>query len=136
MKSYKIFYSKSDRGKEVDAACSLRYRRTDKHWVAPATLYSRAKASAKQHKKSFLLTKEEYCLLLSKPCYYCDGLLNNEKNRGVGLDRIDNSRGYEIDNVIRSCGFCNKTKGDRLTVDEMKKVAKFIIEMKCINKAL
>lgn len=40
---------------------------------------------------------------------------------GVGLDRIDNdSRRYDVTTVLPCCGSCNMTRGDRLTVEEMK----------------
>src|SRR5258708_82551 len=60
--------------------------------------FSHAKSTAKQRKKQWGLTIEQYTLLLKKKCSYCKNSLSNES--GVGLDRIDNSKGYFIDNVI------------------------------------
>lgn len=133
MSIYRKKYDKTDAGREINKKSKQKYVVTNKYWELPTTLYVRAKASAKQHNKSWDLSKEEYIEMISKPCYYCDDLLNNEKNRGIGLDRIDNSTGYSASNVIRSCGFCNKTRGDRLSVAEMREVAQFIIKIRGIN---
>ena len=49
-------------------------------------------------------------------CYYCNLELNET---GIGLDRLDNKNGYNIDNVVPCCGPCNYTRGNRFTVKEM-----------------
>jgi hypothetical protein len=56
-----------------------------------------------------------YCLITS-PCAYC-GEIPNELN---GLDRIDNNKGYTIDNVVPCCKNCNWAKND-LSINEFKK---------------
>jgi hypothetical protein len=38
---------------------------------------------------------------------------------GVGLDRLDNARGYDADNVVSCCTTCNVVRGNRFTPDEM-----------------
>lgn len=43
----------------------------------------------------------------------------NLSKTGVGLDRIENSKGYIISNVVPCCGSCNKIRGNNLTSDEM-----------------
>lgn len=50
------------------------------------------------------ISREDYALLRQEPCFYCDGPL---PPHGKGLDRLDESRGYEIDNVVPCCRFCN-----------------------------
>lgn len=119
-------YGKSNRGKAV----ITKIRNSEKYWSNPSNKYNRAKASIKKKGGLLLLTKNEYLLIIGKPCHYCGDLLNNEKNRGIRLDRIDNTKTYVLDNVLSCCGFCNKTRGDRLTVCEMEKVAQFLIELR------
>jgi len=65
------------------------------------------------------LTREEYCEIFKNdpPCIYCNSLI---RSTGSGLDRIDNSKVYTIDNVNPCCGVCNDIRGDNLTVEEMK----------------
>jgi hypothetical protein len=82
--------------------------------------YSLLKYHSKLRHFDMLLTKEEFGCILKNPCYYCNKSLENESGYGYGLDRIDNSKGYAVDNVLPCCGSCNRTRGDRLTVEEMK----------------
>lgn len=69
------------------------------------------------------LTGDEF-LALAKECVYCGD------NKNVGLDRIDNTMGHDKKNVLPCCLDCNKTRGDRYTVDEFFKLAKVIVEIK------
>lgn len=53
----------------------------------------------------------------NKSCYYCgDGL----PLYGSGMDRIDNGKGYTLDNVVPCCFKCNKIRNNSLTSEEMK----------------
>jgi len=54
---------------------------------------------------------EQFEELTSKPCSYCGGWSNKEL-KFTGIDRINNSRGYEIDNCSPCCKFCNFLKRD------------------------
>ena len=40
----------------------------------------------------------------------------------VGVDRMDNSRPYSLDNIVSYCGPCNAIKGGILTHAEMKQL--------------
>jgi len=64
----------------------------------------------------FKLSKEQIQSLISADCYYCGC---NPENSLVyhgktiiyqGIDRLDNSRGYETKNVVPCCIRCNKMK--------------------------
>ncbi len=50
---------------------------------------------------------------------------NANKNRATGhnLDRIDNDKNYEINNVVVCCGDCNRTRGDRFSFEEFTLLA-------------
>ena len=50
------------------------------------------------------------------------------------LDRMDNTKGYTIDNTTTACAFCNQVKGAFMTADEMRRVAKRLY--KDLEKAL
>lgn len=50
--------------------------------------------------------------ITSKSCIYC-----GETHR-IGCDRIDNSKGYTIDNVIPCCGDCNRIRSNKYSVEE------------------
>lgn len=83
----------------------------------PNHRFSIAKKNAKKRKIIWNLDKDVYFNLINNPCYYCNNIYTN---CGVGLDRIDNSLGYEITNVIPCCKFCNMLRNDLLTVEETK----------------
>lgn len=50
------------------------------------------------------LTRSQYEKLRARPCHWCGGGL---PSGGVGLDRLDNERGYEPGNVVPCCEECN-----------------------------
>ena len=75
------------------------------------------------------LTKDQYIQLIQFPCYYCNGFFGKSEC-GVGLDRLDNSKGYVIDNVSSCCNTCNALKMDKFTVEETKAAISLIIKMR------
>lgn len=92
--------------------------RLKKYRVQPKTRWQRAKSAAKKRQKEFFLSLEEFFVLIEQPCYYCDNFLGKKTTTLSGLDRIDNSKGYTIDNVIPCCGVCNRIRGDALSQQE------------------
>lgn len=58
--------------------------------------------------------------MTSQPCYYCGDVKNYN-----GIDRVDSSKGYILNNCVPCCEICNKMKLN-YTVDSwilhMKKV--------------
>ena len=85
----------------------------------------------------FELTKEEFKILTSSDCYYCgqnpNQLHNTNKNKfngnyiHNGVDRVDNSKGYIINNCVACCWKCNKMKGSWTQeefINHCKKIAK------------
>lgn len=82
------------------------------------SLYWNYFMGAKHRKLDFLLTKEDFRELVSKPCYYC-GIEPLQKYKGTdqpeefiynGVDRVDNNKGYTEDNVVTCCKACNIAK--------------------------
>lgn len=67
----------------------------------------------------WLISPTVFAQLSEFHCSYC----GEPTGSGSGLDRIDNAKGYEIDNVLPCCGLCNLTRGSRLSVDEMRAVS-------------
>ena len=68
----------------------------------------------------FELTFEQFQSLITKPCHYCgSGLIGEFKRhdweplRYNGIDRVDPSKGYTIDNVVPCCKHCNRAKRER-----------------------
>jgi hypothetical protein len=57
-------------------------------------------------------------MVINGSCYYCgnsiDGLV------GHCMDRMDNTKGYLINNVLPCCPTCNYSRGNYYTVEEFK----------------
>jgi len=60
-----------------------------------------------KRQKECSLTKEQYFELIQKPCVYCSYYNENEIN---GIDRVDNSVGYILQNCVTACKHCNRMK--------------------------
>lgn len=79
--------------------------------------FNTAKKRAKKRNLEWNLTLEEYkSLLIPNMCHYCEAPVSVY---GVGLDRLDNEKGYVWGNVEPCCAGCNKLKSDLLTHSEM-----------------
>lgn len=90
-----------------------------------------AKSGAKSRNIIWGMSKQEYTEIISKPCYYCSNNFgDNNINCGVGLDRVNNSMGYTVDNVVSCCAKCNFVRGTILTPEETKIVIQAIIEFR------
>lgn len=70
--------------------------------------------------------KTEWILenIFGKSCTYC-GI----KDAPIGCDRIDNSRGHTMDNVVPCCTECNLLRGDRFTPEEMQIIGKAVAKV-------
>jgi hypothetical protein len=77
-----------------------------------------SRARAKRVGKTWTITKEQYVILASKACEYCGGPL---PRTSTGLDRLNNSAGYEPCNVVPCCAMCNYARRDQFTPEEMRR---------------
>ena len=82
----------------------------------PRTRIGHLRHRAKTQGREMSLTFNDYFKLIKQPCFYCGGVLNET---GSGLDRVDTTRGYSIDNVRPCCVACNQAKNDH-TEQEFK----------------
>lgn len=94
-----------------------RKRGKERHYTMNSR-FSYAKSRATKNGKGWALSFENYKMLVEQPCHYCSNKLAPDKASGVGLDRIDNSKGYEFNNVLPCCGICNSIRNDYLSVQE------------------
>lgn len=62
--------------------------------------------------------------ILTKPCVYC-----GDTNR-IGCDRIDNSKGHVLGNVVPCCLECNNVRNNLFTYEEMMRLGKVVREIK------
>lgn len=96
--------------------------------------YNIYKKNAKKRNIDFNLTKEEFYDITSRPCYYCNDYSNKDINNNFysGVDRIDSSVGYEINNVVPCCDICNKMKLDyskEFFINHIHKIADYTKEV-------
>jgi hypothetical protein len=47
--------------------------------------------------------------------------------RWMTIDRVENEKGYEPENMVKACWICNSLKGDFFDAEQMKKIAPQII---------
>ena len=86
-------------------------------------IFSNYKSRAKIKKLEFNITKEEFKKLIFSNCEYCgiepsgfrlDRIKSKKEINNAaysnGLDRLDSSGGYILDNVVPCCEDCNKAK--------------------------
>jgi len=83
------------------------------------------KRIAKIRGHTFNLTEEQFAKLIKQDCHYCGAKPNNVAKQNKcngsytynGLDRVDNTKGYTLDNVVPCCITCNMAKGEK-TIQE------------------
>lgn len=88
-------------------------------------MYRKYKGAAKKRKYDFLLTRSEFANLVVSKCYYChrEPFLDRKiqparrkkwhgdaRMKLNGVDRMDNTKGYTIENSVPCCSTCNTAK--------------------------
>lgn len=94
-------------------------RNLESNWI------SFQRVSTQKRGKELTLTKEDYFELVQKPCLFC-GYAN--ENEVVGIDRLDNNKGYIRENCVPACKFCNRVKHilhPRFFVEKTKLISKY-----------
>lgn len=93
------------------------------------------------------LPKDVWLSIVKQPCFYCGGIdkrnrataSSYKRNNGItltedviklyeielnGIDRVDSSRGYEIENCVPCCGICNRMKNGYTQEQFFEKIKK------------
>lgn len=81
-------------------------------------IFANYKWRAERKSLMFRLSKDQFENIIHMDCHYCGnppsqiskvryGIGETQYN---GIDRIDSSKGYTIDNVVPCCGVCNQAK--------------------------
>jgi hypothetical protein len=87
--------------------------------------YAGYKKEAAQRGIEFNISMDQFLKLTSQNCFYCGAKPSNCSSRKYrngefiyqGIDRVDNAKGYLIDNVVPCCKICNNWKG-KMTVGD------------------
>jgi len=93
------------------------------------------KRSARLRDYSVDISVEEYKILIVRNCHYCKGVIGRlQDESGGGLDRLDNNKGYTLENVVPCCQVCNYIRGDYLTVEETQVAVDAIVQFRLTNR--
>jgi len=131
-------YKNSERGKELAILSRKKWidNNREQHYNSiknyQSSIKGRFNASTKKainRKLTFTISLEEYTILVSQPCYYCNDFFG-KVTMGVGLDRMNNSIGYELDNVVSCCKICNRLKSNTFSPKETKAAIEAIIAIR------
>lgn len=106
----------------MSCGCYLRQRIQETHRkpdgiAAQNATYASYKKSAHKRELSFTLTEKEFLELTQQVCHYCGSIPENKTVLSSGefvyngIDRKDNTLGYELTNCLPCCGRCNRAKG-------------------------
>lgn len=118
--------------KEKRRKASIKYNRT------PLGIYSILKTRCKKNNVNLLITKKQFVEWWNKQkqkCFYCkrnfeeiknDKDLINKRAKRLTIDRLDNTKGYEIGNMVLACYRCNLIKGSYFVPKEMLKIGEII----------
>ena len=131
---YKPFFSRVQKYCSDKCARAVESRRQREAWVESRktgmffgrplwrVIYQRYKKDAIKKKVCFNLTEEYFKTMWNSNCYYC-----GDKILTIGVDRVDNSKGYIESNVAACCGGCNLMKRSmtkQFFIEQCKKIAK------------
>ncbi|UVX70479.1 MAG: type II restriction endonuclease [Bacteriophage sp.] len=89
--------------------------------------------NAKQRNIDWNLSEEEFKHLITQPCIYCGEIPNvtktstykNKSEKITGIDRIDPSKGYSMNNCVPCCKMCNIMKNkfsEEEFIDKVKSI--------------
>ena len=91
----------------------------------PRVKWVKMRKESKRRGYDFTITETDCSSLLLKNCYYC-GKPSQQGIKLHGIDRVDNSKGYHLDNVVPCCEQCNiakHTSSQEDFIDMCKRVA-------------
>lgn len=102
--------------------------RTNKHRLTLNGQFHEYKKSAKKRNIEFELVQEQCEPFFNTNCYYC-----GDKFTGLGMDRINNSIGYKLNNIVPCCYRCNIMKHTSTEHDFIKHIEKILTNLKIKN---
>ena len=108
--------------RNVEGSYNYSYRRMEKQ-----------RTKAKRRGIEYALTTADYQALKdTEECYYCKDIMDV-----VTIDRIDNNKGYTVENAVACCYLCNKIKNVYpFNLKEMEWIGKAVKSMTQRQKKL
>lgn len=124
--------------------CQSKTRRSTRVGIAPSNklddrtrtitgTFQNYRSSAESRGFEFGLTQDDVENMIFQDCYYCGSAPTRQRVLGQGkwtrlsipangIDRIDSSKGYTIDNILPCCTDCNYLKVDRSNEEFLEKI--------------
>ena len=99
----------------------------------PQKYYGDYVRGASKRGYQMLLNFEQFKSLIVQPCHYCLEYKEEEVN---GIDRVDNSLGYTIENCVPCCEWCNIMKLDYNYHDFIEKCRRITENMRAKTNSL
>lgn len=118
-----------DNNKDLLAKKKQEYRKNNKNKVrnrekiyqkSPKGRFATYKSQARVRKLNFDLSYDEFMTFWQQPCSYCGDPIET-----IGIDRVNNTIGYKINNCVSCCFICNQMKmnfGIKEWEEQMKKI--------------
>jgi hypothetical protein len=144
-----LYLYKTVRPDESDCRGRHRFGRLDNGLQALHALYCEYRANARRKAKisgqgiEFSLQEELFRNLVTLPCVYCGSdsaskrlQPSGDEIRFTGIDRIDNSKPYDADNVVPCCKTCNRAKSDLSVSQFLKWIGDVYVHMARPDDAL
>lgn len=125
----KFLFDNNPEKKERKKQYLIRYRRDNLEKVKqsqrnsyrkPIGRFKKSMKHAKERGIDWNLSFKDFINISNQPCYYCSNKFCKPVEVGSGLDRLDNSRGYESSNVVPCGKNCNTLRSNLLSPEETK----------------
>ena len=104
------------------------YKRTK---YKPKYRYNYFRKQAQNTNRSCDISFERFMLFIKANCYYCGSKV---QSTGSGLDRIDSTKDYTINNVVTCCHTCNWMKRSMSVTDFLNHIKKIILHGEFIGE--
>lgn len=108
------------------------------------TFFCRLVASARDHGRTMFLSDDQVKNIITSNCYWCDAMpanvgiisrstksgslsgaiKNSEFGPHIGIDRVQNDKGYEMNNVVPCCSTCNYEKKNQPLKDWLDRLVR------------
>jgi hypothetical protein len=93
--------------------------------------FSSYKSRAKKKSLIFNIPKDVFDVLKERPCYFCRTVKEQ-----VGVDRIDNTKGYTSGNCVPCCWDCNRSKSNKTLKEYKDYLLRFNKDLRLSNDPL
>jgi len=127
------FYVDRTKARGHVARCKQCYSETSSKVLAfkPYRREASLQAGAVRRGLAYELTREQFMTFWQKPCTYCGDAIPT-----VGLDRVENDKGYTLDNLVSCCAVCNSMKSSMTMAQFLARCGRIAARTSDCNSAI